>query len=246
MQEYIFELWRGARPDGEGYRPRVHAQGRVAAGSDSRHHRRGRTIQIGVFSLLDDLNSAFVDVRKRLRGSCKAPSSRERSLRPSRSGRMAGTRAKKSSLGGRSRRLAARSARENGIPMTSMATTISGSVQVRGPISALVHAPIRATAAEHFPRGLSARLRQPSTFARSDQCAQQHRGGFRAGQHGLRLDPPLALFVQSPMVSLSNHDRMRCADRFSLAFRAACEREELGALPPGWRRRRGISAAICE
>jgi hypothetical protein len=39
------------------------------------------------------------------------------------------------------------------------------------------------------------------------------------------LDPPLELFMESIMVSLSNHDRIQRADRFSLAFREAREGE---------------------
>jgi hypothetical protein len=49
-------------------------------------------------------------------------------------------------------------------------------------------------------------------------------------QHGLGPDPPPELFVQSLMVSLPNHDRMRRADRFPLALGKAREAEQLAFL----------------
>jgi hypothetical protein len=48
-------------------------------------------------------------------------------------------------------------------------------------------------------------------------------------QHDPGLDPALKLFAQSRMAGLSNHHRIRCPDRFPLAFREACEGEELVA-----------------
>jgi hypothetical protein len=43
--------------------------------------------------------------------------------------------------------------------------------------------------------------------------------------HGLGLDAPLELLAQSVMAGLSNHDRIRRADRFPLALRKARESE---------------------
>jgi len=44
-------------------------------------------------------------------------------------------------------------------------------------------------------------------------------------QRDLGLYPPLKRFVQSVMTGLSNHDRIRRADRFPQAFRKARESE---------------------
>jgi hypothetical protein len=48
-------------------------------------------------------------------------------------------------------------------------------------------------------------------LARGQQSPEQHGGGFCGRQHGLRLDPPLELLVQS-------FDCIRCSDRLPLAF----------------------------
>jgi hypothetical protein len=61
------------------------------------------------------------------------------------------------------------------------------------------------------------------------ESPEQHGGGFRAGQNRLRLDPALELLWQFLMVSLSNHDRVRRADRLPLALWEAREGEELVA-----------------
>ena len=71
------------------------------------------------------------------------------------------------------------------------------------------------------------RLCQPSTL-RMVICPEAIKAQnniaavFRRGQHGLGLDPPFELFVQSL-------NRIRCADRFPLAFREAREGEEFVA-----------------
>jgi hypothetical protein len=84
-------------------------------------------------------------------------------------------------------------------------------------------------------KGFSARFRQPSILAmvicpdaskaQNDIAAVSAPFGALGRQRALGLDPPLKLFVQSPMAGLSNHDRIRRADRFPLAFRKARKSE---------------------
>ena len=73
-----------------------------------------------------------------------------------------------------------------------------------------------------FRRGLPAVDFSHGYLSRSQQSPEQQGGGFRARQDGLRLDPTLEFLVQA-------FDRIRCADRFPLAFRETREGEQLVA-----------------
>jgi len=59
-------------------------------------------------------------------------------------------------------------------------------------------------------------------LARRQQRPEQHGGGLRAGQHGLRFDPALELLMQA-------FDGVRRSDGFPLALREAREGEEFVA-----------------
>ena len=56
-------------------------------------------------------------------------------------------------------------------------------------------------------------------LTRGEQRPEQHRCCFCRRQHGLRLDPPLELFVQTL-------DRVRCSRASPLTWRQPCEGEQ--------------------